>query len=106
MAGYSTGLFSCFDDCGVCLLGCCCPGFVAAQTIGNQQPGDGLNVLWCLLAYCCCLQPCAVWVARSRVQEAYNIQEDFCSRFLLWCFCAGCQNCQDAREVNKRRGAK
>ena len=83
---YQTGVFSCFDDVGVCLLGTCVPCYLTARTIGGErQPvGQGLNALWCFLGTCCACVPCAAWVGRTKVQDAYSIKEDICTRCILW----------------------
>ena len=86
------------------LLGTFVPCYLAASTIGGfRTPGLGVDWFWLGAAVCCNVLPLATWVARSRVQEAYNIREDCATRFLCWCACGTCQLCQDAREVRIRR---
>jgi len=100
---YSSGLLSCCDDIGVCCTGICCPCYLAAKTIGEERPGVGCSTIWCIVG-CLGLTPVSAWVARSRVQEAYNIHEDTGKRCLgfLCCCCGAVQLCQDSREVKKR----
>ena len=85
-SAYKSGVFSCMDDMGTCLLGTCVPCYLAANVIGadGRQIGQGVNSLWCILGTCCACVPCAAWVARSKVQDAYNIKEDILTRCVLW----------------------
>ena len=100
---YSTGIFGCFDDIGSCLLGCFVPCYLAAQTAGKDQPGDGLNMTWCILGTCCGCIPCAIWVARSRVQGAYQINENIVSRCILWWYEPRCPIFPTARAHTRAR---
>ena len=86
---YSSGIFGCFEDCNTCILGTFCPCYVLAKSIGNNEPGDGANTMWMLLTCCCGCFPCAMWISRNKVQEAYKIEQGCLTKFLL-CMCVLC----------------
>ena len=101
---YSTGLCDCFSDGEVCLLGTFLPCYLAARTIGRfKEPGEGVDWFWLINSFCCNLTVCAIWEARTRVQEKYDIRQGLGDRCLMWCCCPSLQLCQDARELNVRR---
>ena len=55
---WSSGLFSCFGDCGACLYAFCCPACAAGEI---YEKGDlGSCIVGCLLFACLsgCLHPC------------------------------------------------
>ena len=89
--GWSTGMLSCFDDCGVCMLGLCscllccpCIQYHAASSAGE----------------CCCVGTCCPIALRTKIRTKHNIQgsivDDWCA--LTWCYY--CAFCQMQREVN------
>ncbi|CAF4124369.1 unnamed protein product [Rotaria sordida] len=105
MAAWSTGLFDCFDDCGVCLYGYCCAPCLFGE---NAEKIDGSNCcgsccLWYLLAQCslCCLIHMG---KRQALRNRYGLDED-CNDCLATTFCAPCAICQEARELKYRSAA-
>lgn len=98
---WSSGLFSCFDDCGSCMFGWCCAPCAIASA---RSDFDGSN--WC---FNCC---CANWYScgygfcatRNIVREGYHIEGscigDLCLPF--WCCTGPCALCQVLRETKIR----
>ncbi|CAB3988130.1 Hypothetical predicted protein [Paramuricea clavata] len=63
--GWSTGMCSCFDQCGVCLIGLCsclcCLPFIECQVSGSA--GE-----------CCCVGFCCPTALRTKIRARHNIQ--------------------------------
>ena len=98
MGDYSTGLFSCFSDFGLCLSSFVIPCYQAGANIGHAA-NEGVNCLWCLLSFC--FPFCATFVSRTRVQERHSIDENIISKLLISFLCFPCSLAQDARELRK-----
>merc|ERR1711907_181910 len=100
-----TPLFSCFDDCGLCCKGYCCPGCIFGETadiMGEMECWQG-----CLLMHCCgiCTICCVAPGRRTRLREHLKIGEDWScmdNDCATWICCAGCANCQERRELEYR----
>ncbi|XP_067859042.1 placenta-specific gene 8 protein-like [Heptranchias perlo] len=85
---WSTGLFSCCDDVGIC----CC-GLFCTICLGCQIAGD-MNE--------CCL--CGTNMAmRTLVRTKYNISGSLCGDFFANICCLPCSVCQMKREINNRK---
>lgn len=98
---WSSGLCSCLEDCGDCLLTCFCPCITNANTRTNMDP----NASW---VGCCCyglLCPCfAACTGRGAVRETYGIVGGGMGDCILGCLCCPiCALCQNDREVNYRK---
>jgi len=109
---WSFGLFNCFDDCGACLFGWCCPCFSYGQTQsryrhltaqGTAHPtgGEMCNsdcMVYAALAYCGC--PCLIAMGgRKNIRERYAIEGDGTRDCLLHACCIPCALTQESREV-------
>ncbi|CAF0939455.1 unnamed protein product [Adineta steineri] len=99
---WKSGLFECFQDINICLLGWCCGCYLHGQNA--EKLGEDTKIKACLkyggLQMCglCCLihKP-----RRQRMRTTYGLEEKP-SDFLATCCCSGCANCQEAREITAR----
>eukprot|EP00656_Telonema_subtile_P033956 TRINITY_DN38102_c0_g1_i1.p1 TRINITY_DN38102_c0_g1~~TRINITY_DN38102_c0_g1_i1.p1 ORF type:complete len:254 (-),score=22.49 TRINITY_DN38102_c0_g1_i1:266-1027(-) len=92
---WTSGLCSCFDDCGSCFYALCCPCCANASA---RTAFDNSNFCF----NCLCVSPCVV---RNLVREAYNIEGTCCGDLLCPCFCNCCAISQVIREVKARGSA-
>ncbi|XP_038647615.1 placenta associated 8, tandem duplicate 2 [Scyliorhinus canicula] len=82
---WSTGLCSCFSDCGICLCGTFCTLCLGCQIAGSMNE--------------CCL--CGTSMAmRTLVRTKYNISGSLCDDFCASMWCLPCSLCQIKREIN------
>jgi len=102
MGEYGSGLCSCFDDCGICIIAYCIPCYQIGSNIGHVN-GEGVNWLWVLIGLC--FPPCAIFYSRTQVQEKYGIEENVVSRLIASFCCALCALTQDSRELKKQGAA-
>jgi Cys-rich protein (TIGR01571 family) len=99
---FLAGLFDCFNDCGICFYGWCCPACLYGE---NAEKIDGSNCcnagcLWYLMSgwgLCCLIHR----NKRKALRERFNLQED-CDDCLATTFCSLCTICQEARELKHR----
>ncbi|XP_048473243.1 placenta-specific gene 8 protein [Rhincodon typus] len=85
---WSTGLWSCCDDMGICCCGIFCLPCLGCQIAGNM--GE------------CCL--CGTTMAmRTLVRATHNISGSLCKDFCTTAFCLPCSLCQIKREINYAR---
>ncbi|CAF1201956.1 unnamed protein product [Rotaria sordida] len=84
MAAWNSGLFNCFDDCGICLYGYCCAPCLFGE---NAEKIDGIHM-----------------GKREALRNRYGLEED-CNDCLATTFCAPCAICQEARELKYRSAA-
>ncbi|KAF5842683.1 protein plant cadmium resistance 7 [Dunaliella salina] len=83
---WSSGLFSCFDDCMILLCGCCLPCH--------------LYLLHCCLYFCCTPFACIfAGSTRAMVRNKYGLSEQPCNDCCVHCFCSPCALCQEARQL-------
>eukprot|EP00117_Sycon_ciliatum_P021612 scpid63746/ scgid18886/ PLAC8-like protein 1 len=92
MRNWSTGLFDCFNDITVCLLGCFCPVCLLFQT-ASQLGENG-----CCVA-CCIPWPYGQMMLRVKIRSENNIQGSICDDYCTVGCCQACAMCQEAREV-------
>ncbi|XP_072921127.1 placenta associated 8, tandem duplicate 1 [Hemitrygon akajei] len=82
---WSSGLFSCCDDIGVCCCGIFCTICLGCQIAGNM--GE------------CCL--CGTSMAmRTLIRTKYLINGSLCGDWLVTMCCLPCSLCQIKREIN------
>ncbi|KAF8630816.1 hypothetical protein AX15_002715 [Amanita polypyramis BW_CC] len=111
---WSFGLCDCFDDCGTCMLGCCCPCMLYAQvkqrldylnTYARPDPthgGSGVDInclAWGLLH---CTTGCGFilqTINRGHMRNRYMIDGNGCSDFGSALCCTPCELTQEHREL-------
>ncbi|KAK2464731.1 hypothetical protein APHAL10511_003307 [Amanita phalloides] len=113
---WSFGLCSCFDDCGTCVLGMCCPCMLYAQlknrvdylnAYGTPDPSRGgsgvdLNCLvWvglhAVTGCGCVLQA----INRGNIRNRYMIEGDGFTDFCVAGWCPACELTQEHRELDQ-----
>ena len=101
---WSHGLFGCFDDCGECLLACCCPCITFGM---NARDSDccckgccgsfcGCILFFCpgaICAWCCCIRP--------NIRRKSSIPENGCADFWSILFCPYCALIQERQQCNE-----
>ncbi|CAB4008716.1 Hypothetical predicted protein [Paramuricea clavata] len=85
--GWSTGMCACFDDCGVCLLGLCCPCILLCTVSSNA--GE-----------CCCVAALCPIALRTKIRTRHNIAGSIVGDYYALQCCGICAMCQMARELN------
>jgi len=91
---WSSGLFSCHQNCGHCLNSFCCPccAIATARTAYDDSS-------WAF--NCCCLGPCAT---RNIIREGkFNIEGDCLGDMCVGCCCIPCSSAQLLRELDHRK---
>lgn len=91
-ADFSTGLFGCFDDTGICFRGWCC---LPCLTCQNSAALDGYRN-----PPCCYPGDAAKNRAQSKMR--WGMGEYNCGDCLTVCCCMPCSECQVAREIKRR----
>ncbi|KAE8782704.1 Cell number regulator 10 [Hordeum vulgare] len=105
---WSTGLFDCAEDHGVCLLGWCCPCIVVGRVAeildkGATSSGSaaclyvviGVLTAWeCQWIYSC--------VNRTKMRAQYGLQENPCPDCCVHFWLESCAICQEYRELRNR----
>ncbi|CAF1020084.1 unnamed protein product [Adineta steineri] len=97
---WKSGIFDCFQDINLCLLGWCCGCYLHGQNA--EKLGDDKKINACVKYAClsmcglCCLihKP-----RRQKIRTNYNLEEKP-SDLLATCCCSACANCQEAKELN------
>ena len=107
---FSSGIFSCFDDFGLCCTALVCPCLSYQDIIYHAQPrlGDTCSKMcqWscaCFLPSFCGVVCCCVVEAgtRSEFRRAYNMAPNVAEDFLCaWC-CQCCALSQMMRHIKK-----
>ncbi|KAM4703040.1 cornifelin homolog B-like [Rhinophrynus dorsalis] len=90
---WSSDVFDCCQDVGICLCGAFVPLILACKVAKDY--GE-----------CCCL-PClggAVLAMRTGLRERYQIPGTICDDCVYLTFCGPCTLCQMARELKIRKG--
>eukprot|EP00298_Acanthocystis_sp_HF-20_P013481 c20373_g2_i1.p1 GENE.c20373_g2_i1~~c20373_g2_i1.p1 ORF type:complete len:151 (-),score=41.96 c20373_g2_i1:59-511(-) len=111
---WSTDLFSCFDDCFICVCGCFCPCIMfGANAAHLEDPNIPPMIYNCA---CCCgylvTLNCGVCCflgapLRNRIVSQYSIKpnSNWCiDPWCVHCFCCCCAICQESREIKAKIG--
>ena len=95
MNDFSTGLFECFTDCGVCLYVSFCRECAAADNWARSR-GEDCNI-------CHVLSPVPIWT-RDNIRTMLGQREKrYFTDCVTYAFCYSCAVCQDMRELNRIR---
>uniref|UniRef100_A0A0E0KL13 Cadmium resistance protein n=1 Tax=Oryza punctata TaxID=4537 RepID=A0A0E0KL13_ORYPU len=105
-AAWSSGLFDCFDDCGLCCMTCWCPcitfGRVAEMVDrGSTSCGTGgaLYALLCAVTGCQWIYSCTY---RGKMRAQYGLGDAACGDCCVHFWCEQCALCQEYRELVAR----
>ena len=101
---WSHGLFGCFDDCGECMLACCCPCIafgMNARDSGCCCEGCCGAFCGCILflcpgafcAWCCCIRP--------NIRRKSSIPKNGCADFWSILLCPCCALIQERKQCNE-----
>ena len=97
---WSHGLFSCFDDCGTCLVTYFCHCYTAGKNA--EAVGDS-----CVLCGLATFIPIAniffMAQIRSKIREQNGIEGTFVNDLLATCCCPLCMLVQSSQEVKESR---
>jgi Cys-rich protein (TIGR01571 family) len=104
---WSSGLCSCFDDCGLCCKGWICPCLVYQDIVIKASPRLGQSgeklMIWCAAAVipgCCCGVPCCCipeGQTRTEFRKLYGVPGDECQDFCVHTPC--CHICALTQEM-------
>ncbi|CAB4374660.1 PLAC8-domain-containing protein [Rhizophagus irregularis] len=93
------GLFSCFDDCGLCLQTTCCPCITFGQNASK------LGGSCCM---CCCVytfSSCVAWILgtskRGEIRARYGIRGGTCGDCCTHLCCTCCALIQEAQQLKE-----
>eukprot|EP00163_Fabomonas_tropica_P027034 TRINITY_DN5114_c2_g3_i2.p1 TRINITY_DN5114_c2_g3~~TRINITY_DN5114_c2_g3_i2.p1 ORF type:complete len:143 (-),score=34.54 TRINITY_DN5114_c2_g3_i2:510-938(-) len=110
MAEWNSGLFGCFNDPKICIIGMCCPcvlhGLNASQVVDTHPIGPEainkapISIGVCCVAYSCC-GCCVHCVTRGKLREKFGLAPSCPDLIAAWC-CGPCALCQDGRELKAR----
>ncbi|CAM0877649.1 unnamed protein product [Alopecurus aequalis] len=110
-AGWSSGLFDCFDDCGLCCLTCWCPCITfgkVAEIVDRGSTSCGTSgALYALLAGLAGLTGCwCQWVYsctyRAKMRAQYALPDAPCCDCCVHFCCEPCALCQEYKELKAR----
>jgi len=98
------GLYSCFDDWGICCFGCWCTACLYGE---NAVKIDGSDYDDACCTYCLSGQSAFGWIPivdnRRALRNKYGLVEEPCDDCLVIICCGPCAVCQAARELNSRK---
>uniref|UniRef100_A0A667Z9R1 Plac8 onzin related protein 6 n=2 Tax=Myripristis murdjan TaxID=586833 RepID=A0A667Z9R1_9TELE len=97
---WSSSLFSCCDDMGICCFGLWCPCCLACQVTSDFGECLCLPLLDGLTGG---MIPAATMALRSTLRERYHIQGSMFDDCCIATYCYSCAWCQMARELKLRR---
>lgn len=98
---FSRGLFSCTEDCGTCLLACCCPCIVYGQNHQTAFKKEGCfadALVYCLLSYVFCT-PCLAASGRGNIRAVRGIEGGFLGDCCTHLCCGPCALTQEKKEA-------
>ncbi len=93
---WTDSLFSCFDNCGICILSFLLPCYVVGKN------GESLGKNFCLI---CIGMEVPVWNVmlrvkiRGEIRGMQDIDGTMCNDFLAIIFCPCCSITQEAKEI-------
>lgn len=100
LQAWENGLCGCFSDCSSCCIGFWCPCVLFGQNyekLGSGSCGTGCCLYFILqILNCQCILGTP---QRQNIQKNYNREGSCFGACCATFFCAGCANCQDAREI-------
>ncbi|GAX80079.1 hypothetical protein CEUSTIGMA_g7517.t1 [Chlamydomonas eustigma] len=94
---WSSSLFNCFQDIGICLLGTVCRSVLYSQNVNTTRGGGRCGACF-LYHFCCCCRCFFAGNHRGDLRRKYSLAEEPCNDCVVHCFCSCCAVCQEARE--------
>lgn len=94
MAKFSTGVFSCFKDFGICLCGFFCPSCLSLRNSRMIFGATTCNCCDCCAGYVC------PYVQRQILRAHYGMKQESLTDCACSWLCAPCVECQHARELD------
>jgi Cys-rich protein (TIGR01571 family) len=103
---WSSGLFDCFDDCGLCCVTCWCPCITfgrVAEIVDRGATSCGTSgALYALLVYFTGCQWIYSCTYRSKMRSQFGLPEDPCCDCCVHFCCEPCALCQQYKELKAR----
>ncbi|RLN16677.1 cell number regulator 10-like [Panicum miliaceum] len=103
---WSSGLFDCFDDCGLCCLTCWCPCITfgrVAEIVDRGATSCGTSgALYALLAYLTGCQWIYSRTYRAKMRAQFGLPENPCCDCCVHFCCESCALCQQYKELKAR----
>uniref|UniRef100_A0ACD5WCF3 Uncharacterized protein n=1 Tax=Avena sativa TaxID=4498 RepID=A0ACD5WCF3_AVESA len=100
---WSSGLFDCFDDCGLCCITWCCPCITfgkVAEIVDRGSTSCGtagaLYVLLASLTGCQWIYSCGY---RAKLRAQYGLPDAPCCDCCVHFCCAPCALCQEYKQL-------
>jgi len=112
---WSFGLCDCFNDCGTCMMGLCCPCLLYAQikqrvdylnAYARPDPtrgGSGVDLncmVWVAVHSATGCGPALQAVTRGQLRNRYTIDGNGVGDFCTACWCTPCELTQEHRELD------
>lgn len=96
--GFSTGLFDCFNDCGICIYTMCCPYCAMADNWAQSRNEDCSICHFLAFVF-------PIWTRDNIRVRLGQHEKQYVNDFLVYNFCTLCAISQDARELKRLRSA-
>jgi len=96
------GLFGCFNNCGVCLCSFFCPCIQFGRNVRTLGHGEFCSSC---VGFACCMPCSCLWPhgpARTRIRQAYKLEEVCINDCVATCCCKPCSLAQEANEIETR----
>eukprot|EP01121_Diplochlamys_sp_Union-15-3_P013705 TRINITY_DN428_c0_g2_i1.p1 TRINITY_DN428_c0_g2~~TRINITY_DN428_c0_g2_i1.p1 ORF type:complete len:117 (-),score=19.27 TRINITY_DN428_c0_g2_i1:50-349(-) len=94
MSDFETGLFACFNDCGICCITFFCPCFTSAKNKAAVDERD--------CTFCDCICYPNEYFTRQQIRAKYGFEFNPLVDCLVAMFCYGCTICQHAQELRAK----
>lgn len=102
MADWGHGLFSCMDDCGVCIITWLLPCITFGQNA--EAVGETSCLMGALALFVPLLDIYCLWKVRGAVREKYGIEGSVINDLICVLLCPLCTIIQEAQQIKEGGG--
>ncbi|KAL6753698.1 PLAC8 family-domain-containing protein [Haematococcus lacustris] len=99
---WSSSLYDCFSDMGVCCVGAHAPFVLYGENAEKIGTSSFLSAAAMYFFFSCCAC-CFAHETRGALRHKYGLPEEPCSDCMVHCWCSPCAVCQETRELRKRK---